>query len=120
MMSSVDAVLRDLLRYEEILGAVAINTEGLVMGRAGIEASDADVAGAMGAALVGATVRTARRLGAGLARVLSVSTPDGLIHVHNAGPFAVIVFSEPCDITALERICDDAVNQIGSLLQPAA
>lgn len=120
MMSGVDQVLRDLLRYEEILGAVAINTEGLVMGRAGMDSADADVAGAMGAALVGATVRTARRLGAGQAQVMSISTPDGLIHVHNAGPFAVIVFSEACDTGALERVCQDVVRHIADLVQPVA
>lgn len=120
MMSGVDQVLRGLLRYEEILGVVAINTEGLVMGRAGIDAMDADVAGAMGAALVGATIRTARRLGAGQAQVMSIATPEGLIHVHNAGSFAVIVFSEACDTGALERVCQDAVRDIAGLVQPVA
>ncbi|HEY8447458.1 MAG TPA: roadblock/LC7 domain-containing protein [Thermomicrobiales bacterium] len=118
--SSVDDALHDLLRYDEILGVVAVNIEGLVMGRAGIDLQDADVAGAVGAALVGATERTALRLGAGPAQAVSIATPDGMIHVQNAGNFALIVFSEPCEGAAIRQACQDAIAKIEALLQPAA
>ncbi len=116
----VDDVLAELLRHEEILGALAVSVEGLVIGCAGIEVADAEVAGALGAALVGATERTVRRLGAGAASTVSVATSDGMIHLRNGGEFALIVFSEPTDGMAIGQVCQGAISRIGQLLQPVA
>jgi len=117
---TVDEILVDLLRQEEILGALAVSVEGLVIGRAGISQDDADLAGALGAALVGATERTVRRMGAGGASTVSIMTSDGMIHLRNAGQFALIVFSEGSDGTAVGQACQGAIEQIARLLEPAA
>lgn len=71
---NVDDALRSILRYEEVLGAVALSREGLVLGTAAIDEQDADWIGALGASLVGAADRTARRLGAGTADNIIVGT----------------------------------------------
>jgi predicted regulator of Ras-like GTPase activity (Roadblock/LC7/MglB family) len=92
----------------------------LVIGCAGIEGSDAELAGALGAALVGATERTIRRLGAGTASTVSIATSDGMIHVRSGGDFALIVFSEPTDGSAVGQVCQGAISRIGELFQPVA
>lgn len=116
----VDDVLVDLLRHEEILGALAVSVEGLVIGCAGIDGTDAELAGALGAALVGATERTIRRLGAGSASTVSIATSDGMIHVRSGGDFALIVFSEATDGSAVGEVCQGAITRIEQLLQPVA
>lgn len=116
----IDNVLIDLLRHEEILGALAVSVEGLVIGCAGVSEADAELAGALGAAFVGATERTVRRLGAGTAGAVSIATADGMIHVRNGGEFALIVFSERADGSALGDACQGAISRIEQLLQPVA
>ena len=46
VVGGVDDVLGDLLRHQEILGALAVSVEGLIIGCAGIDESDAELAGA--------------------------------------------------------------------------
>jgi predicted regulator of Ras-like GTPase activity (Roadblock/LC7/MglB family) len=116
----IDDVLVELLRHEEILGAVAVSVEGLVIGCAGIDEDDAELAGALGAALVGATDRTVRRLGAGAPSTVSIATSDGMIHLRNGGDFALIIFSERTDGCAVGDVCQGAIKQIAGMLQPVA
>lgn len=120
VVGGVDEVLDELLSHEEILGALAVSVEGLVIGCAGIEGADAELAGALGAALVGATERTIRRLGAGAASTVSIATSDGMIHLRSGGEFALIVFSESTDGTAVGQVCQGAISRIEQLLQPVA
>lgn len=112
----IGEALRAVLRYEEVLGAVAMSHEGLVLGTAAVDAQDAEWVGALGASLVGAADRTARRLGAGTARDVYVGTSEGMIHLRCGGEFAVMVFSERCDATALGAVCDEALREIGTVL----
>jgi predicted regulator of Ras-like GTPase activity (Roadblock/LC7/MglB family) len=116
----VDDVLVELLRHEEIIGAVAVSVEGLVIGSAGIDDSDAELAGALGAALVGATERTIRRLGAGAPSTVSIATSEGMIHLRNGGDFALIIFSERTAGCVVGDVCQDAIKQIAGMLQPVA
>ncbi len=120
LAGGVDDVLAELLRHEEILGAVAVSVEGLVIGCAGIDGTDAELAGALGAALVGATERTIWRLGAGSTSTMSIVTNDGMIHLRSGGEFALIVFSEPTDGGAVGDVCQGAITRIEQLLQPVA
>ncbi len=115
----VQTLLSDLLRYEEILGVVAVSVEGLVMGAAGISGDDVDMAAALGASLIGATERTTRRLSAGAATNLSITTPEGMIHLRNAGDFALVVFSEMCDPTLVTNACEETVRHFSEVLSPA-
>ena len=119
-LGGVDGVLVELLRHEEILGAVAVSVEGLVIGCAGVDDTDAELAGALGAALVGATERTVRRLGAGAPSTVSIATSDGMIHLRNAGEFALIIFSEQTDGAAIGDVCQGAITQIAGMLQRVA
>jgi predicted regulator of Ras-like GTPase activity (Roadblock/LC7/MglB family) len=112
----VDAILLDLLKHSAILAAVAVSIDGLVVGSAGVSQTDAEMAGALGASLVGAAERTARRLGAGKADDISVGTTDGFIHVKSSGDFAVLVFSEKRDAALVKGACSDAVNEIAKII----
>lgn len=115
----MEALLNDLLRYEEILGVIAVSVEGLVMGAAGVIGEDIDLAAALGASLVGVAERTTRRLGAGSATGLSISTENGVMHLRNGGDFALIVFSEGCDSTLVSEACDEAMRRFADVLSPA-
>jgi predicted regulator of Ras-like GTPase activity (Roadblock/LC7/MglB family) len=113
----VDEILLDLLKHSAILAAVAVSIDGLVVGSAGVSRADAEMAGALGASLVGAAERTARRLGAGMADDVSVSTTDGFIHVKSGGDFAVLVFSEKSDVALVKGACSTAVIEIGKVFE---
>jgi predicted regulator of Ras-like GTPase activity (Roadblock/LC7/MglB family) len=111
----VDGILLDLLKHSSILAAVAVSIDGLVVGSAGVSRTDAEMAGALGASLVGAAERTARRLGAGMADDVTVGTTDGFIHVKSGGDFAVLVFSEKGDTALVQGACSSAVSEIGKV-----
>lgn len=116
----VDDVLSRLLRHKEILGAVAVSAEGLVIGCAGVSDDDAETAGALGATLVGSTDRTIRRMGAGTPVFISIATTQGMIHVRPFGDFALIIFSEETNGLAVGDACQQAIRQIAGMLQPVA
>lgn len=115
-MATVDGVLLETLRYREVLGAVAVSREGLVVGSAGISREDAEVVGALGASLVGVGERTARRLGAGVAADLNLRTSEGAIHLRSGGDVAVVLFTEHCDSGAVSRLSEATVQRISGML----
>jgi predicted regulator of Ras-like GTPase activity (Roadblock/LC7/MglB family) len=115
-LQSVDGLLSRLLRYREVLGAVAFSRDGLVVGSAGVPAGDADRVGALGASLVGAAERTTRRLGAGVAEEMSFGTGDGMVHVRRDGDLAVMLFTERCDGLAANAVCVATLEEMRGLL----
>lgn len=115
----IEDMLVDLLRYEEILGVIAVSVEGLVMGTAGVTGEDVDLAAALGASLVGVAERTTRRLGAGPATGLTITTSEGMLHLRNGGEFALVVFSERCDSNLINEACDLAMRGVANVLSPA-
>ena len=117
--NQMETMLTELLRYEEILGVIAVSVEGLVMGTAGVVGEDVDLAAALGASLVGVAERTTRRLGAGAATGLSITTSDGMVHLRNGGEFALIIFTERCDGTLISDACDAAMRHVSEVLSPA-
>lgn len=117
--TSVDVILRTLLAYDEVVGAVAVNTEGLVMGSAGMTETDVDVVSLLGASLTGVAERTTRRLGTGSALGLSLVTSDGMITVGNGGDFAIMVFSARCDSVALLEALEEPISRIRAIVDPS-
>lgn len=115
---SVSQILTDLLAYDEILGVVAVNVEGLVMGSVGLIEADIDLVSLLGASLVGVAERSTRRLGAGSAISMNIMTGSGMITVRNGGDFALMVFSAPCDSTALHDVLSRPMAQMAQLLNP--
>ena len=112
----IDAILADLLDFEEVLAAVAINRDGLVVGSAGIDEADAEVVGVVAAPLVGAADLTTRRLGGGSASGVSVEAGQGTLHIRSGGDFAVVMFSEQADLALAADACGQAVKDIADLL----
>jgi predicted regulator of Ras-like GTPase activity (Roadblock/LC7/MglB family) len=117
--TSVDVILRSVLAYDEVVGAVAVNTEGLVMGSAGMTETDVDIVSLLGASLTGVAERTARRLGTGPAVALSLVTTDGMVTIANGGDFAIMVFSGMCDTTALLKALEDPMQRIQEIVDPS-
>jgi predicted regulator of Ras-like GTPase activity (Roadblock/LC7/MglB family) len=113
---SVDTILVRLLRYREVLGAVAFSSDGLVVGSAGVAALDADRVGALGASLVGASERTLRRLGAGVANEMTFNTGLGMVHLRRVGDLAIMLFTDRCDSLAAGLVCEAALNEMRGLL----
>jgi predicted regulator of Ras-like GTPase activity (Roadblock/LC7/MglB family) len=117
--TTVDALLHELLAYEEIYGALAVNSEGLVLGSSGLVESDIDVISLMGASLVGVSERAAHRLGTRSPIGLSVVTEDGMITIRNGGTFALMVFSTQCDSMVLLDLLREPMYQVRQILAPS-
>ena len=113
---SIDRILRDLLRYEEVLGAIAVSSDGLVVGSTSVSRDDAELAGALGATLVGAAARTAGELGAGVPEAVTLTMANGMLHAHGHGDVAVILFTDRCDAVVAARACQQAAEQIVGVL----
>ena len=113
-----DQVLKGLLEYDEVLGAVIVTVEGLVMGSIGLVEQDVDLVSLLGASLAGVAERSTRRLGAGSALGLTIDTHDGMITVRSGGDFAVMVFSRIGDPRMLQEALVEPMAQIGQILNP--
>ena len=57
---TVDQVLKGLLEFDEVLGAVIVTVEGLVMGSIGLVETDVDLVSLLGASLAGVAERSTR------------------------------------------------------------
>lgn len=117
--TTVDAILCELLEYDEITGALAVNSDGLVLGSAGLIETDVDVVSLMGASMVGVTERTANRLGAGQTVGFSIVAEDGMITVRHGGQLAVMAFTTHCDCLAVLAVLDDSMNRISDFVSSA-
>jgi len=115
---TIDQILKGLLAYEEVLGAVIVTVEGLVMGSVGLVETEVDLVSLLGASLAGVAERTTRRLGAGSALGLTIDTHDGMVTVRNGGDFAMMVFSQICDHRALQDALTGPMSQIAAILNP--
>jgi len=115
---TVDQVLKGLLEFDEVLGAVIVTVEGLVMGSIGLVETDIDLVSLLGASLAGVAERSTRRLGAGTALGLTIDTHDGMITVRNGGDFAIMVFTTACDHRTLNEALVEPMEQIAQILNP--
>ena len=107
---AIDHVLLGVLEHEDVLGAVAVSVDGLVIASAGLPRTDADLVGALGASMVGAAERTARRLGAGHAAEVQIVTTDGVIHICSSDELALVLFSEMQDRQVLSDLGKRAIE----------
>ncbi len=117
---TLNQILSDLLTYEEVLAAVAVTVEGLVMGSAGMFDADIDLVSLLGASLVGVAERSTRRLGAGSAISMNIMTGSGMITIRNGGDFALMIFSSPCDSTVLHEVLAKPMAQMAQILNPVS
>lgn len=114
--TSVDVILRALLTYDEVIGAVAVNNEGIVLGSVGMIDSDVDIISLLGASMMGVAERTTRRLGAGGALGVSIRTNAGMITICNGGDFVLMVFTSVCDSSALYAALEGPVADVGAII----
>lgn len=116
--ATVNSVLHGLLRYEEILGALAVSVDGLVIGSAGVDEEDADFLSVLGSSLVGVAERSTRRIGAGSALSMSILANDGMVTVRNAGSFALTLLTERADGSRVVEVSQTALTEIAAILNP--
>ena len=114
---TVNSVLHDLLRYEEILGAIAVSVDGHVIGPAGVEEA-ADFLSVLGSSLAGVAERSTRRIGVGSELSLSITANDGMVTVRNAGSFALTILSEQTASSLVVAASQTALAEIAMILNP--
>lgn len=115
--NAIQEVVADLLAMREVLGVIAVSSEGLVLASAGVDGEDAEMLGALGASLVGVAERTIRRLGAtSPAETLSIGAGEGMVHIRSGGDLALIVLTEPCDASRIHTASGEALSRISSTL----
>lgn len=115
---TVNAALQELLRYKEILGAIAVSVDGLVIGSAGVEEEDADFLAVLGSSLVGVAERSIRRIDAGSAVSMSIVASDGMLTVCNGGSFARVILSEQGDSALVVSASHTTMTAMESILSP--
>lgn len=114
----MEQMLGDLLRYEEVLGAVVFSGEGLPLASAGVASADAELVGALGASMLGAVDRTSRRIGAGPVESMAMKVPEGMVHLWCGDELAVALFTEVCHSSAIDPLGREILRQAASLLDP--
>lgn len=116
---AIQRLLNHLLDRDEVLGAVAASSEGLVLGVAGVPGDEAAALAALGASLAGVAQRTTARLCGGKPGLLTISSSDGMIHVRGEEDVALVVLTERCDATPLSLACETAIEALCSLFVAA-
>lgn len=110
--------LTDLLRHEEVLGAVVFSGEGLPLASAGVPHSDAELVGALGASLLGAVDRTSRRIGVGAVEAVTMCASEGMVHLWCGGDVAVAIFTDACDRTAIQVLGEETLRRAAEFTAP--
>jgi predicted regulator of Ras-like GTPase activity (Roadblock/LC7/MglB family) len=116
----VEQMLSDLLRYEEVLGAVVFSGEGLPLASAGVADADAELVGALGASMLGAVDRTSRRIGVGPVESVAMAASEGMIHLWCGDDLAVALFTETCHSPTIDSLGREVLHRAASLLGPLA
>ncbi len=110
--------LTQLLRYEEVLGAIVFSGEGLPLASAGVPHTDAEMVGALSASLLGAVDRTSRRIGVGPVETVTMSAADGMVHLWCGDDVAVAIFTDRCDRSAIQHLGEETLRQAARFTAP--
>jgi predicted regulator of Ras-like GTPase activity (Roadblock/LC7/MglB family) len=110
--------LVDLLRNEEVLGAIVFSGEGLPLASAGVPRTDAELVGALGASLLGAVDRTSRRIGAGPVETLSFGAAEGMVHLWCGDDVAVAIFTAGCDREMIQPLGVQTLERASAFTSP--
>ncbi len=114
----MDQTLTQLLRHEEVLGAVVFSGEGLPLASAGVAHADAELVGALGASMLGAVDRTSRQIGVGPVDSVSMMAAEGMVHLWCGDGLAVVLFTEACSAAAVESLGRETLRHAAEMFGP--
>jgi predicted regulator of Ras-like GTPase activity (Roadblock/LC7/MglB family) len=121
MIGGAEAIqrqLQDLFARPDVLGVVAASRDGLVLGAVGMPADQAGLIAALGAPLASVADRAMERLGERAPNLLSISSPDGMLHVRGTRDLALIVLTDRCEMLPLIELMDLAVRDLAAVFSP--
>jgi predicted regulator of Ras-like GTPase activity (Roadblock/LC7/MglB family) len=90
----VRKIVEDLIRIDGVIGSLLVGKDGLVVSSTLLEDEDAEVLGAMSAAMFGTIAKAAERIGVGTLRDTIVEATEGSIQLIEAEDLILVVITE--------------------------
>ena len=90
----VRKIVEDLIRIEGVIGSLLVDKDGLVVSSTLLEDEDAEMLGAMSAAMFGAIVKAGERIGVGQLRNTIIEASEGSIQLVEAENLILVVITE--------------------------
>src|SRR6476619_2032749 len=87
-------IVEDLIRVDGVIGSLLVGKDGLVVASTLLEDEDAEVLGAMSAAMFGTIAKAAERIGVGTLRDTIVEATEGSIQLIEAEDLILVVITE--------------------------
>lgn len=88
------SIVEDLLRIDGVIGALLVDKDGLVVSSTPLEEEDAEVLGAMAAAMHATLAKACERIGIGRPANLTVEANEGIIQLMQASDLLLVVITE--------------------------
>ena len=87
-------IVEDLIRIDGVIGGLLVGKDGLVVSSTLLEDEDAEVLGAMSAAMFGTIAKAAERIGVGTLRDTIIEAAEGSIQLIEAEDLILVVITE--------------------------
>ncbi len=87
-------IVEDLIRIDGVIGALLVGKDGLVVASTLLEEEDAEVLGAMAAAMYGTLAKACERIGVGGLANSIVEANEGTIQLMEAEDLLLVVITE--------------------------
>jgi predicted regulator of Ras-like GTPase activity (Roadblock/LC7/MglB family) len=87
-------IVEDLIRIDGVIGSLLVGKDGLVVSSTLLEDEDAEVLGAMSAAMFGTISKSAERIGVGTLRDTIIEASEGSIQLIEAEDLILVVITE--------------------------
>lgn len=112
---AIQRILNALFACDDVLGVVAANREGFVVGAAGMPLEHAALLAALGAPLASVSERAMERLGGARPEMLTIDCADGMLHVRCAHDLALVILTERRETLPLPAVFDGAIQELSAL-----
>ncbi len=89
-------IFPDLLWYQEILGAVAVASDGMVIDSTGLSSEDTHLLASLAGSVLAVADRTAHHLGTAGTDAVCMTAGDGMLHLRQRDGVTLIVVTERC------------------------
>lgn len=87
-------IVEDLIRIDGVIGSLLVGKDGLVVSSTLLEDEDAEVLGAMSAAMFGSVAKAAERIGIGSLRDTIIEATEGSIQLIEAEDLILVAITE--------------------------
>ena len=117
-VQTIQQRLQELFDHAEVLGVVAASRDGLVLGAVGMPADQAGLIAALGSPLANVAERAMERLGEREPELLSISSPDGMLHVRGTPDLVLIVVTDRCEMLPMVALMAHGVRELVAVFSP--